>query len=60
VSSGEVRIHPVCGSDGKLYPELARLREELSTRGITSALVTVDYEFFHGATSMLVLDPEEI
>ena len=59
VSSGEVRIHPVCGSDGKLYPELARLREELSSRGITSALVTVDYEFFHGATSMLVLNPEE-
>ena len=60
VSSGEVRIHPVCGSDGKLYPELARLREELSARGITSAIVKVDYEFFNGASSMLVLNPEEI
>ncbi len=59
VSSGEVRIHPVCGSDGKLYPELARLREELSTRGISSNVVKVDYEFFNGATSMLILNPEE-
>jgi len=58
VSSGEVRIHPVCGSDGKLYPELPRLREELSARRITSAIVKVDYEFFNGATSMLVLKPE--
>jgi hypothetical protein len=57
VSSGEVRIHPVCGSDGKPYPELARLREELSARGIASDVVKVDYEFFTGAHSMLVLNP---
>jgi len=59
VCTGEVRIHPVCGADGKPYPELARLREELSARGIASGVVKVDYEFFNGATSMLVLNPEE-
>jgi SAM-dependent methyltransferase len=58
VSCGEVRIHPVCGADGKPFPGLARLREELSARGITSTLAKVDYEFFNGATSMLVLNPD--
>ncbi len=59
VSSGEVRIHPVCGPDGKLYAELDRLRSELASLGITSAVVPVNYEFFAGATSMLVLNPKE-
>ena len=57
VSNGEVRIHPVCGPDGKLYAELDRLRTELATLGITSAVVPVNYEFFAGSTSMLVLNP---
>eukprot|EP01035_Chromulina_nebulosa_P038899 gene38899-52538_t len=30
VSAGEVRIHPVCGADGRRYPELAALRSELA------------------------------
>ena len=60
VSSGEVRIHPVCGPDGKSYAELERLRTELGSLGITSAVVPVNYEFFAGATSMLILNPEEI
>ena len=55
VSNGEVRIHPVCGADGRPYAELERLRRELSTRGVRSAVVPVDYEFFAGSTSMLVL-----
>jgi hypothetical protein len=55
VSTGEVRIHPLCGVDGRRYPELARLRRELLEHGITSEVVAVDYEFFAGASSMLVL-----
>jgi SAM-dependent methyltransferase len=55
VSASEVRIHPVCGLDGKPYPGLPRLRRELKAAGIASALLAVDYEFFTGANSMLVL-----
>jgi hypothetical protein len=55
VSAGEVRLHPIIGTDGKPYPGLARLRRELRAEGIASELVAVDYEFFAGATSMLVL-----
>ncbi len=55
VSSGEVRIHPVCGADGRPYAELERLRSELLARGVHSSVVPVNYEFFVGSTSMLVL-----
>jgi len=58
VSNGEVRIHPVCGVDGKPYAELDPLRGELGALGITSAVVRVNYEFFVGSTSMLVLNPQ--
>ncbi len=57
VSAGEVRIHPLVGRDGRLYPELERLRRELLTRGITSRVQRTDYEFFAGSTSMLILNP---
>lgn len=55
VSAGEVRIHPVCGADGRPYPKLAALRRELKAGGIESEVVRVDYEFFMGSSSMLVL-----
>lgn len=55
VSAGEVRIHPLCGLDGKPLPWLPRLRREWRTVGIASEVVAVDYEFFTGANSMLVL-----
>ncbi len=55
VSGGEVRIHPVCGADGRPYRELDRLRSGLRAGGVQSALVSVDYEFFTGSNSMLVL-----
>jgi len=55
VSCGEVRIHPVCGADGRPYAELDRLRSELLARGVHSEVVPVNYEFFAGSTSMLVL-----
>ena len=55
VSAGDVRLHPLCGLDGKPYPGLPRLRRELRAEGIASEIVAVDYEFFAGADSMLVL-----
>ena len=55
VSNGEVRIHPVCGANGQLYPQLDALRRELAAEGIESTVVPVNYEFFVGSTSMLVL-----
>ena len=66
VSCGEVRIHPVCGADGgqggsaagRPYAELEPLRRELQARGISSLVMPVNYEFFAGSDSMLVLNPE--
>jgi hypothetical protein len=58
VSAGEVRIHPLCGLDGRRYPELERLRRELAERGITSKVARVSYEFFVGTNTMLVLNPQ--
>jgi len=55
VSEREVRIHPVCGANGRSYPELAALRAELAEGGIASEVVAVNYEFFVGTGSMLVL-----
>ena len=55
VAAGEVRIHPVCSASGRTYAELDRLRADLAAHGIRSDIVTVPYEFFAGATSMLVL-----
>lgn len=55
VSAQDVRIHPLVGADGKIYPGLARLRRDLKESGIASEMREVDYEFFAGATSMLVL-----
>ncbi len=55
VTTGEVRIHPVCGSAGRPYVELDRLRRDLAADGVRSDIVPVDYEFFRGSHSMLVL-----
>ena len=55
VSADEVRIHPLCGLDGKPYAGLNRLRRELRETGITSEVRSVAYEFFGGANTMLVL-----
>ncbi|MFA6286680.1 MAG: class I SAM-dependent methyltransferase [Opitutaceae bacterium] len=59
VSRGEVRIHPVCGPDGLPYAELPRLRVDLAKTGVDSRIVTVDYEFFRGSGTMLVLGGTE-
>lgn len=58
VSSGEVRIHPLVGPGGRPYGELDVLRRELATRGIASEVRKVNYEFFVGSSSMLVLQRE--
>lgn len=58
VSGGEVRIHPLCGPDGRPYPELAELRAELLARGLPNVVRTLEYEFFAGGNSMLVLRPD--
>ncbi len=55
VSREEVRIHPVVGLGGKPYGDLDRLRAALAEDGIVSEVVPVDYEFFKGSDSMLVL-----
>ena len=55
VSAGEVRLHPIVGLDGRTYPGLPRLRRELKAGGIASELVRVDYEFFVGTDTMLIL-----
>jgi SAM-dependent methyltransferase len=58
VSRGEVRIHPVCGPDGRPYAGLARLRADLAADGIGSDVIRVDYEFFRGSDTTLVLRRE--
>jgi hypothetical protein len=55
VARDEVRIHPVCGADGKPYGELERLRRDLAKDEIESVVRAVNYEFFAGANSMMVL-----
>ena len=55
VSRGDVRIHPVCGPDGRPYRDLARLRADLTADGIVSRVEAVDYEFFRGSDTTLVL-----
>jgi len=57
VALHEVRLHPLCGADGQPYPDLARLCDQLRGYGIASAVVQVNYEFFIGSGSMLVLKP---
>lgn len=59
VSTGEVRIHPLCGPDGRRYPQLDALRRALEPLGLDSEVRRVDYEFFAGSTSTLVLRQAE-
>ena len=47
--------NPILGLGGKRYAQLRELRAALAADGITSEIVDVDYEFFAGADSMLVL-----
>jgi hypothetical protein len=55
VSAGDVRIHPVCGLGGQPYSDLAQLQRDLAAAGIATRVQAIDYEFFAGSNSMLVL-----
>jgi len=55
VCKEEVRIHPICGLDGKTYPELPRLRDDLAQAGIAARVLEINYEFFPGSNSALIL-----
>jgi hypothetical protein len=55
VSRNEVRIHPVVGLGGKPYRELDCLCAALREKDIASEIVPVEYEFFAGTDTMLVL-----
>ncbi len=55
VSRREVRIHPLIGPGGKPYVELQRLLEALRAEGIEGEVMAVDYEFFAGTDTSLVL-----
>jgi hypothetical protein len=57
VARHEVRVHPVCGTDGKTYGELNRLRRDLAAAGVESEVRPVDYEFFAGTATTLFLAP---
>lgn len=58
VSSGEVRIHPLVDLGGRPYYELDELRSALELEGISSEVLTINYEFFKGTDSTLILRKE--
>jgi SAM-dependent methyltransferase len=52
---GEVRLHPLCGGDGREYPGLKRLLGELAAEGVAARREPVRAAFFGAAKTMLVL-----
>ncbi len=52
---GEVRLHPLCGGDGRDYPRLGELIAALAAEGVEATRVPVSGAFFHAATATLVL-----
>lgn len=55
VSREEVRIHPLCGLDGRPYRELGRLRAALAESGIQSVVTRARGAVFRGARTTMVL-----
>ncbi|MEU8901006.1 methyltransferase domain-containing protein [Nocardia sp. NPDC048505] len=56
VSSGEVRLYPLVDHIGRHHDVLVeQLRKELRHKGIHTSLRETEYEFHHGAHTMLVL-----
>jgi hypothetical protein len=55
VSASEVRLHPLSGSDGRVFARLAALRRELKAGGIATEVRSVNAGIGLGADSMLVL-----
>ena len=54
VAATEVRIFPLVTMDTTEYPHLDALRQCLADDGITTDILSVDYEFQAGANAMLV------
>lgn len=52
---GEVRLHPLCGGDGRDQAGLDRLLAELTEDGVANKRVPVHGAFFHAADTTLVL-----
>jgi|GEM_PF-285255 Methylase involved in ubiquinone/menaquinone biosynthesis len=52
---GEVRLHPLCGGDGREYPRLGELLDALAAEGVTAVRVPVSGAFFHGSVATLGL-----
>ncbi|MFE9574768.1 methyltransferase domain-containing protein [Nocardia sp. NPDC006044] len=58
VCAGEVRAYPLVDHLGNAQHDLvAYLRKELEDKGIRTGLREIDYEFHHGANTVLVLRP---
>ena len=55
VAGTQVRIHPLCGLDGRPSPLLAGLLEQLERVGIEARAFPVEAPFFAGADTTLVL-----
>ena len=52
---GEVRLHPLCGGDGRDHPGLDRLLAALAEDGCTHERIPVRGAFFHAAKATLLL-----
>ncbi len=52
---GEVRLHPLCGGDGRGYAGLDRLLADLKKDGVANERIPVRGAFFHAADATLVL-----
>ncbi|TQM25315.1 hypothetical protein [Nocardia bhagyanarayanae] len=60
VTHGETRLYPLVDHTGRHQDDLvAHLRNELHDKGIPTTLRPTHYEFHHGATTMLVLQPNQ-
>ena len=52
---GEIRLHPLCGSDGRDHADLESLLAELGEEGVGHERLPVRGAFFHAADATLVL-----
>ncbi|MEV0032845.1 hypothetical protein [Nocardia sp. NPDC050793] len=60
VTHGETRLYPLIDHTGRAQDDLvAHLRKKLHDKGIPTVLRPTRYVFQHGATSMLVLHPNQ-
>ncbi|GAE32188.1 class I SAM-dependent methyltransferase [Halalkalibacter hemicellulosilyticus] len=53
---GEIRLYPLVGFDGNVYPHMDELEQRLFELPVTIKRVKVDFQFVKGATHMLVIE----